>query len=739
MKSKFLTPSTFNLYKIIFGFVLFAPLFLVAQIKPLEGSVRQYNNRPTIFINDQPVSPQFYSLTHAYGGRWSWEEVPSRNLKNFYNIGYRLFQVDLYFQDIWFKDKTELQMEKALHQIRGVLDVCPGAAIVMRIHVNAPYWWNEDNRQECTEYADAPVDIRSYGPPNDVENGDIDHPLRASLASFKWRTEASEKLVEFCQRLSATEEGNAIIGLHVSCGVFGEWHYWGFPDHDPDIGIAMTNYFRDWLRKKYNSDASLQNAWKDKNATFNTLHVPGKRERDTTRDGVFRDPQTERKVIDYYECQQYVVAEDVLHFCKLVKKSWPRPLIVGVFYNYFFMTFSRQAVGGHLQNEMILNSPDIDYLSAPQSYWGPARKIGGSGQSRGLVESAMLHKKLWLDEMDQNSYKGGPNATFATTKEQDIAIIRRNLAQAITRGVGYWFYDFGPLRNSGWWDDTTLLNDIKKQRKILDDYYQRPFERKAEVLFVYSNQIFYHIKTKLTPVTSYAILDQQSADAFQSGALIDQVYMEDLRKLDLKKYKTIVFSNVFYLKDVERKFIKEKVAKEGRHIVWNYMPGYTNGKVNNLKFIKEVTGIDIEPAREKGNVAIITKHTDYPLAKIEESATAITPLIKITDKTAQVLGINDKTNEVMVVKKTFSDHTVWYSAYLFNNPEVFRKIFQTSGAHIYGDGNDIFYEGGILLMIHSKTGGNKKIRLQNGNEIDLNLKPETTIYLDSDTGKILLP
>jgi hypothetical protein len=113
-------------------------------------------------------------------------------------------------------------------------------------------------------------------------------------------------------------------------------------------------------------------------------------------DGIFRDPQKEQRVIDYYDCQQYVVAEDILHFCKLVKEAWPRPLIVGVFYNYFFMTFGRQASGGHLQEQMILNSPHIDYLSAPQSYWGGARQIGGSGQARGLIESALLHNKLWL-------------------------------------------------------------------------------------------------------------------------------------------------------------------------------------------------------------------------------------------------------------------------------------------------------------------------------------------------------
>jgi hypothetical protein len=29
------------------------------QTIPLEASVKQHNNRPTIFLNNQPVSPQF--------------------------------------------------------------------------------------------------------------------------------------------------------------------------------------------------------------------------------------------------------------------------------------------------------------------------------------------------------------------------------------------------------------------------------------------------------------------------------------------------------------------------------------------------------------------------------------------------------------------------------------------------------------------------------------------------------
>ena len=54
------------------------------------------------------------------------------------------------------------------------------------------------------------------------------------------------------------------MGLHLSGGIYGEWHYWGFidPDPDPDTGPAMTRYFRQWLRTKYKTDKALQMAWK---------------------------------------------------------------------------------------------------------------------------------------------------------------------------------------------------------------------------------------------------------------------------------------------------------------------------------------------------------------------------------------------------------------------------------------------------------------------------------------------
>lgn len=50
---------------------------------PKSAVIKSRNGRPTIFVNNQPQTPAFYSLTHAYGGGWSWEEVPARNINNF--------------------------------------------------------------------------------------------------------------------------------------------------------------------------------------------------------------------------------------------------------------------------------------------------------------------------------------------------------------------------------------------------------------------------------------------------------------------------------------------------------------------------------------------------------------------------------------------------------------------------------------------------------------------------------
>src|SRR4028118_969884 len=118
-------------------------------MKPISSRVQMHNNRPTLFLNDEPQSPVFYALTDVPGGRWSWEELPQHNIRQFVAQGVTLFQLDLALDHVWFEDGS-FSVEMACKQVRGVLEVCPEGAIFLRLHVRPPKWWMRKNPQENT-------------------------------------------------------------------------------------------------------------------------------------------------------------------------------------------------------------------------------------------------------------------------------------------------------------------------------------------------------------------------------------------------------------------------------------------------------------------------------------------------------------------------------------------------------------------------------------------------------------
>ena len=700
-------------------------------------------------INGKPQYPLMYALTDVPGGRWSWEELPKYNMQQFYKNGFKLIQVDLFFDHVWMEDGS-INLDTAQMQLKGVLNACPDAAIFLRFHVNAPKWWQRWHPEENTLYADttAKPDI-DFGLQRIIED-DEETPVRASLASLKWKKEAGGKLQEFLKQLQTIPESKAIAGIQVAGGVYGEWHQWGFIENEPDVSQPMLVYFRQWLQQKYRTDKNLRQAWNDATVNFATISFPTLAERKTTMAGIFRNPVQEQQTIDFYEALNTCVADDILFFCQLVKDHWPRPIITGAFYGYFYSVFGREAASGHLAVEKLLNSPAVDFLSAPAAYYPDASETGDAYRSRGLINSALLHKKLWLDEMDQQTpLVALKDTAFKTSLEKSIATVRRNMMYSFTHGTGFWFYDFGPSGfnggkrlhdhgSYGWWDEPSLMKEIRKLKDLFEKSLTQTYSSEADVLLVHDTKSFYHTgSAKEQSFMAHFTNNWIPPAIFKSGAIHDVIHVNDLDRVNISQYKAILFMNTWVLNEGQKKLIKEKIAAGNRSLVWIYAPGFGNEKSLSKNFIQEVTQIKMKELTLTDAVIIEVDSAITPNKKLSVWGNSVSPLFVADDDKVQVLGTINGSSNAGFVKKQLKNHTSWFTSLPPADIALWKYIFKQSGVHIYNDNEDVVYSGNGVLSIHTAKGGQRMIHLKNGKHIVLDLPQNATVVLDAVTGKII--
>lgn len=727
----------------------------------LSAKVANHQNRPTIFLDEQPVSPILYALTDVPGGRRSWDELPQHNIQQFCSDGIRLFQVDVFLEQLWEEDGT-LSLDYARRQVAGIQAVCPEAAVFFRLHVNAPGWWTARYPEENVRY-----DSAGYSP--DIRDGlsrlveaDPRNPQRTSLASEKWREEAGKQVARFCRDFAKTPEGRALAGIQVACGVYGEWHQWGFLNWEADQGEAMARHFRNWLRAKYTTAENLQQHWNDPAAAFETANMPGIAARRVQGGGNFRDPQQEQNVIDYYQCQHEMVADDILFFCRTVKQNWPRPIITGAFYGYFFSCFNRQAAGGHLALQKVLASPDIDYLAGPQAYLPEAELPGEPYRSRSLLLSIRLHGKLWLDEMDQQprrtfAYIEGikdNRAQYAEAVAENVAQLRRNLMFSHSKGAGLWLYDFGVAGmdlsaraerspqwgNQGYWDHPDYHRAIREFKALADQTLHKPYQSEADVLLVYDTEVNCHTKSLSADPDSVSLqlIDYMSLAAFYTGAVFDPVHLDDLDGVDMAQYKVVVFANTFLLDERDRTIIREKVARAGRHLLWLYASGYSDGKTLDEDFPGAVTGIALKKIQAVAPV-IVDMDGALGLNMSEQLWGGGVPLFAVDDAQARVWGRFRQNGLPAFATKQLLDHQAWFSAVPLLDARSLRFVFAQAGVHFYADPPAIVYGGNGMLTAHFKNGGPQSFTLRNGRKVSLSLPDgPATVVLDVESGALLM-
>lgn len=718
------------------------------------GRVAPYKGKLAFHLNDQPVAPMMYEHT-GVAARAITEELPQRTLHEFTDAGYKLFGTEAWIPELWKADGT-ISAEPLIRSIREILKINPDAAIMVRLFILQPEWWLDAHPEEQVRFSLYP----DNGFPEAVRQNP-DEIKRVSFASDLWRESMNQVIPELLRQLAESPEGDAIFSFLVVGGEWAEWFYDKF-DLEPDVGPAMTRHFRQWLRERYGRVEQLREAWNDPELTFETVEVPGIDARMGVGEKMFRDPQQEQPVIDYYRCHQELVAEVPLHFTRLVKEHWPRPAIMGLFHGYFFH-LTHQASGGHLEMRRVLQSPDVDFLASPYSYEFDARMLGGSGHYRCLMESVRLHGKIWMSENDQPTFFGDhfkrPGPFWPQTLEDTVAEMRRDVAvQVLTTGMGMWYLDFGPQTGGlgGYWSHPELMQEARQLLDLAQRQLEEPFSNPADVLLVYDTTCFYYLHLMYlgiydqsrhwgrTETLAHEAANRTIADAFKSGAVFDTIHLDDLPLVDLDRYKVIVFAFTPYLTEEHRRFIDEKVERDGRTVVWVYAPGYVDGETLSTKRVGEVIGMDMEKSYVNLAPAMVVREGALGEGVPEiRTAVSITdawtePTFKVVDAEAEALGYYHATRDVALARRKFKDHTSWFVGLPLKDPRLIREIFRAGGAHIYNEKNDVLFNGCGLLCLHTETGGPRTIRLRDGRELTFDLPPWSTWLVDLETGEVIL-
>ena len=401
-----------------------------------ECKVVNRKGYPELIIDGKSVTPIVYALSDFPGAK-SNTVYAQRNIRNFGEQGINIVALDTDLRLGWRKG-IPFDPEPLIAEIADAIEANANAKFIIRLHINAPYWWCKDNPDECvicrTEDGDYPGADRGEDYVR-VIRGDRDE-LRASVASEKFLSDACDNIKLFLEAVNGTAEGDALLGIQPAYGRNGEWHAFG-----PDVSSPMKKYFKRWLSDKYESETELKRAWNDPLVTFCNAEfhpecfLPGD-------DISMRDPRISQGVTDSQMAYQQANVDAIVRLCRNVKSVMPN-ILCGSFYSYIVCTAEgRMSTGGHLGVKTIYKNRDaIDFLAGPVCYAGN-RKSDGVPMQRALLESHRLNGLLWLTEMDQAPVDTDIMVGGSTEKmNETLSVLYRNAFMPLLSGEGFWFYD----------------------------------------------------------------------------------------------------------------------------------------------------------------------------------------------------------------------------------------------------------------------------------------------------------
>jgi hypothetical protein len=618
-----------------------------------------------------------------------------------------------------------------------LLAIHPGAYVLPRLHLNPPAWWKESHPEEMVKCALTPDPSLFRQPERLGETGlnwnGLADPYDASWASKLWRDEITEVLRSYLAHMESSPLVSRMIGYQVAYGHTGEWHYTGMrflPDYSEPMRRAIGP-------------------------------IPEPKARMTTTAGLLRDPERERGVIDFYGRHHDLIADTLLHFAGITKQATGRRVLCGAFYGYLLENVHIHE-GGHLSPEKVLASEDIDFLASPYTYqhtnlstrprwesdmvddagnWlGRARGVAGDGGFRVLVESIHRHGKMFFVELDPSTYvephKAGEGGSGHDSVEGSVKIIRRDLGQMFSRGIGGWLFDFGHLcppyeAHKGWYDAPPIIEAIRPFAELGKRRSRMEISSIAKVAAVYDPKAFFstqHWKAE-EPYQGFGItvcdhinhwfINSQQRTFSRMAAPFDSLYRFDLAPDDTRRYRLLFMVNLFTMDRAGVDRLLGLLEGSDATVVWYYAPGYIAPERFDREQMERLTGFRFEVLRDPGPMQIRAEGAAEGNAALFGTRKPQSPRFVVLDDDAEVLGRWTDNRRPAFARKVRKG---WTSVYVGAAPitvEILRRLAREAGVPLWSDRPDIVYATRDSATVIATDAGDRTLNFP------MEVRPET--------------
>jgi hypothetical protein len=465
--------------------------------------------------------------------------------------------------------------------VRNLLRIAPDAYAIIEIDMRTSAAWQEAHPDGCLYTHDG-------------------RRMHESFCSREYRQEATRYLTNLVQFVQSQPWGGHVIGYLVEIG-----EPEGVLSGSPDIGDynpQAVEAFRDFVRQRYRTEERLRQAYNDPTLTFATVYpTHSKIMEPGYQGGVFLDPVTQRLTIDYHEFVSSLIPTFLMEHCaRPIKELTGGRALVGSYWAYLTEDIahgqaSHQANHSYLHH--VLASPYLDFFASPFSYGTPARHAGEPYRTFQPHDSVRLNGKLHIPEGDHRTFRAGSLLHGRNlSREETLALIRRDLGTALMRGMGAWFSDW---TNNGADDrrqaepfflDSQILQEIAHLRRKYEETLDLARGPDVEVAVFVSGTSYYYHDNQAQSLYTDLIYNTLYRKMPALGTPFHELILEDLLKPQVQKgYKCYIFLNAFYLTEEQRQAVAG-LQQEGKTLVWIYAPGYVRDSSLSPAHVEELTG-----------------------------------------------------------------------------------------------------------------------------------------------------